>query len=311
MAGSLNPGTPELSEMIPGTRFFTTWSEAVGARLGVWVTVPPAYALGTDPLPVLYVTGANMQVALTAPLGVAMSLDPIRPVRPHIQVAIGYVGDDARDFIRVRNRDLVPPGEPFPHQMADHLRPRVDRGLLPEETFRRIVDELSSTCADRFLSFIEDELHPEIAAAWRIDSDDAGLFGYSYGALFSLYAFARPSRLFRTVGASSPGVLSPESEVYRLYRERLASGDAGPSRLHLTVNASEGSGPEALYRDLSARYLQTLDLIRREPLPGVRVTAETLIGEVHATGIIDGFRSFLRACYGADPAGAVVIADGA
>lgn len=297
--GQLAAGSPDLSAMIPATRFFTISSKRVGATFGIWVTVPPQYYLRDVEFPILYVTDANMQVALTAPLGLAMSVDPVRPVRPFIQVAIGYIGEDVANFIRVRNRDLVPPREPYPTQMANHLKPRVDRGLISEAELSVLLEDLKHTAGDRFLAFITEELHPEIARQWRVHNDDVGLFGYSYGGLFSLFAFGAAGTFFRTVGASSPGILSADSDIFSSYRRLVDSPSATyPERLHLTINASECFGPEELYRDLARQYLALVDTMRRTPLPRLRATAETILGEVHGTGIADAFRSFVRSCYG-------------
>lgn len=296
---------PELRDVIPTTRAFTLRSEFVGGAFAVWVTVPPGYGAGDAALPVLYVLDGNTQLAITAPTGSLMMMHETSPIRPFIQVTVGYFGDSARNFLKVRNRDLVPPSEPFPHQMAAHLRPRVERGALSEEQYAAIIADLSQSAGDRFLAFIEHELHPRIAELWRVDAHDVGLFGYSYGGLFAMYVFATANPLFTVIGASSPGILSEKSEVFQHYDRRLAEGDSTlPPRLHLTINDSETSSEFALYRDLSHNYLALVDRIRRTPLPGLRATAEVIRGETHGTGIVDAYRSFVRSCYavrGHDP----------
>ncbi|MBV6759842.1 alpha/beta hydrolase [Rhodococcus opacus] len=291
--------------MIPATRAFTLRSEIVDGTFAIWVTVPPGYGADDSALPVVYALDGNTQLAVTAPTGALMMLHETSPIRPFVQVTIGYLGDDARNFLRVRNRDLVPPGEPFAHQMAAHLRPRVDRGVVSEDQYADILADLRVAAGDRFLEFIEYELHPRIVDRWRVDVQDIGLFGYSYGGLFSMYAFASGSPLFTMIGASSPGILSPESEVFRHYDRRVAEGDkTSPPRLHLTINDSETTSPFPLYRDLSQQYLALVDRIRRAPLPGLHATAEVIQGETHGTGIVDAYRSFVRSCYavrGHDP----------
>lgn len=304
-APALEAWQPALREVIPATRSFTLRSEIVGAVFAVWVTVPPGYGDGDAALPVLYVLDGNTQLAITAPTGSLMMVHETSPIRPFIQVTVGYLGEDARNFLKVRNRDLVPPGEPFAHQMAAHLRPRVERGVLTEVQYAAILADLSHSAGDRFLAFIERELHPRIAERWRVDADDVGLFGYSYGGLFAMYVFAAAGPLFTVIGASSPGILSAQSEVFQHYDRRIAKGDhTVPPRLHLTINDSETSSEFALYRDLSSSYLALIDRIRRTPLPGLRATAEVIQGETHGTGIVDAYRSFVRSCYavrGHDP----------
>lgn len=55
-----------------------------------------------------------------------------------------------------------------------------------------------------------------------MDAGDVGLFGYSYGGLFAMYAFAMASPLFTVIGASSPGILSAETQVFQHYDRRIA-----------------------------------------------------------------------------------------
>ena len=290
---------PPVSSMIPGTEYFELDSARVGARLGIWVTVPPGYALESVRYPVLYVTDGNTQVAVTAPLSHAMMLDPIRPVQPYIQVTIGYTGDDVQHALRIRNRDLVPAAEPYPPQMGAHIYARVQAGLFSAAEHAALLEELHDTHAENFLDFIEQELHPYITERYRAESAGAGLFGYSYGGLFTLYAFTSGTPLFSRYGASSPAIVVPDSQVYSLYEGLCEKGDQWDVRLHLTVNDTEGSGPNEIYRTLSVEYLRFIDLLKRRPLPGLRMTSATIVGETHASGIVDAYRSFVRTCYAA------------
>jgi hypothetical protein len=66
------------------------------------------------------------------------------------------------------------------------------------------------------------------------------------------------------------------------------------------MNDTEGYRPNALYRTLASHYRALADMLKRDPLPGMRTTFATITGEIHATGIVDAFRSFARSCYGAE-----------
>lgn len=147
---------------------------------------------------------------------------------------------------------------------------------------------------DLFLAFVEQELHPEIARRYPVRLHDVGLFGYSYGGLFTPHALTSGSRPFTRFGASSPGILGPESCIYTQY-EALA--DSPVEQLHLTLNGDEMLGPSPFYRGLAMEFLRFVDLLRERPLPGLRVTTELFPTESHAGGLVDAYRSFLRTCY--------------
>ncbi len=57
--------------------------------------------------------------------------------------------------------------------------------------------------ADRFLDFLEQELRPQLAAAFPLHPRQQTLFGHSYGGLFTLHTlFTRPGSFQRYVAAS-------------------------------------------------------------------------------------------------------------
>lgn len=206
-------------QVFGATEYFEVESTSVGARFAVWVTTAPTYAQDDQvDYPVLYVTDGNYSVGQTAPLAVMQS-DLALPIAPYLQVTIGYAGADAQDWGRVRNRDLVPPGEPVPPAMRGSLEMAVDNGLMTRAEAEAYLEDLSNTRADAFLTFITDELHPEISRRYRVAPEGHGLFGYSYGGLFSLYALLTGCPLFAAYGAGSPGVALSREHGARARRE--------------------------------------------------------------------------------------------
>ena len=160
---------PPMSTMLPATRYFEVESPSVGARFGVWVTTPPRYDAEPDAMyPVIYQPDANVAVPLTAPVASLLRDDPINPIRPFIQVSVGYVGQDATRGLAVRARDLVPPGEPLSIGVDESsMRELVRAGMLDAEGADLYLHYLRNPAADKFLTFMTEELHPLIAFALR------------------------------------------------------------------------------------------------------------------------------------------------
>ncbi len=96
------------------------------------MTIPPGYAESAEPLPLIYVTDGNWAVGLTAPLIVTQA-DPYLTIAPYIQVSVGYAGDEAAQWAQLRNRDLVPPGEPVGDEMRRTLTAARDSGAMTPE----------------------------------------------------------------------------------------------------------------------------------------------------------------------------------
>ncbi|PCC37734.1 esterase [Brachybacterium alimentarium] len=287
-----------MSDMLHGcladTEYFEITAET-GNRYGVWVTTPPGHADSTDSVPLIYVLDGNFAVGLTAPLIVTQA-DPFLTIAPYIQVSVGYADDEAAQWAQRRQRDLVPPGEPVGEEMVASLMAARDAGDMTQGQVDDFLAELEDTHADDFLDFLTTELHPHLVSMLRVSDSGHGLFGYSYGGLFALYAWLREAAPFATFGAGSPGVTSAASQVFDLVEnlpERGAESDA--ARLHITLNDPELLGPVPLYRGMARSILAVLEALRT----GERaqdVTTE-LLHETHVTGLQASFLSYLKACH--------------
>ena len=283
--------------MAPSFTYFEIASERVGCTFGITVTTPPGYAANDAPYPGLYVTDGNSLGPQTAQLGLSLMGDVQQPLVPYLHVSVGYTGGDMLRALVLRNREFIPPGEPFPPTIEGYIHTLVDMGMMTDADYADFIGFVRNGRADNFLAFFEEELHPEIERRFR-GAPGAGLFGSSYGGLFTLYAFAAGSRLFDRYGASSPGIIVDDSQVFALY-EKLAAHEGEPTATHLymVVNDTEMTGATELYRHLGMGFLRFVDLVRKRPLPGLRLTPQIVVGENHGSGIIDAFRGFVRTCY--------------
>jgi predicted alpha/beta superfamily hydrolase len=260
-----------------------------GHDYGVWVTTPPGYDPATTPAPVVYVLDGNWAVGLTAPLIVTQK-DPMQQIQPYIQVSVGYAGEDAQHWARLRNRDLVPPGEPIAQEVVDAVETGIQSGAMTRSAGDAYLAELHETHADAFLAFLTTQLHPRIERDYGVSASGHGLFGYSYGGLFSLYTWLTGSTLFDSIGAGSPGVASEDSQIFARLEEL---GDSLPAvKLHLTVNDRELLGELAVYQNLAKNAATVL---HRLTARGAAVTSAVL-RDTHVTGLQASFLSYLRTC---------------
>ncbi|HWO58963.1 MAG TPA: alpha/beta hydrolase-fold protein [Umezawaea sp.] len=260
-----------------------------GHDYGVWVTTPPGYDPTTAQAPVVYVLDGNWAVGLTAPLIVTQQ-DPMQKIKPYIQVSVGYAGQEAEHWARLRNRDLVPPGEPVAQEFLDAVEMGVQAGVMTREQADAYIAELRNTQGDAFLSFLTSELHPRIERDHGTATSGHGLFGYSYGGLFSLYAWLTGTALFESIGAGSPGVVGEDSQVFA--QLDTLSDNLPAAKLHLTVNDRELLGDLAVYQNLAKN---TATVLHRLTARGAAVTSEVL-RETHLTGLQASFLSYLRTC---------------
>ncbi|MGW0519270.1 alpha/beta hydrolase [Crossiella sp. NPDC003009] len=260
-----------------------------GHDYGVWVTTPPGYDPATTQAPAVYVLDGNWAVGMTAPLIVTQA-DPMQRIQPYIQVSVGYAGEEAQHWDRLRNRDLVPPGEPIAKELIEAVEMGVQAGARTREEADAYLAELRDTHADAFLSFLTAELHPRIERDYGTAASGHGLFGYSYGGLFSLYTWLTGNTLFASIGAGSPGVTGAGSQIFAQLHELGDRQHA--AKLHLTFNEGELLGDLAIYQNLAKN---TATVLHRLTSRGAAVTSAVL-RETHVTGLQASFLSYLRTC---------------
>lgn len=262
-----------------------------GHDYGIWVTKPPAYDRNTTRAPVVYVLDGNFAVGLTAPL-IVTQMDPMQRIQPYIQVSVGYAGDEAQDWDRLRNRDFVPPGEPVAKELIDAVEMGIDMGARTRAEADAYLAELRDTHADAFLSFLTKELHPRISHEYGTAASGHGLFGYSYGGLFTLYAWLTDGNLFESIGAGSPGVIADDSQIFGQLDHSGETRRA--ARLHVTFNDRELLGDLAVYQSLAKNTATVLHRLSRR----CEVVTSEILHETHVTGLQASFLSYLRTCRG-------------
>jgi uncharacterized protein len=297
---------PALRVTLPSTDYFELESAHVGGRFAIWVTRPVEYERSAATrYPAVYVTDGNVSAAMLAPYAEHTAFDLISAFQPYLQVTVGYTADQAGDWLTLRNRDLVPAGEPAPPSMIAAVAADAEAAGWTQAEHDEYIRSIHDGRAAQFLAFLEDELRPVIDTRYRTDPAGCGLFGYSYGGLFTLYALLRQSPMFRRYGAGSPGVLAADSQIFRLEAGLAERGQAfDDARLHLTVNELEITGRSHIYRDLGIQFASLVNTLYLSGHEGLAFSARILPSDSHMTGFTQSFLSYLRACYGASmPAG--------
>ncbi|WP_165191441.1 alpha/beta hydrolase [Caulobacter soli] len=292
---------PQMSAILPNTHYFEIDSARAGARYAIWVTTPSGY--DRDPsirFPVVYQPDGNWAAPRTVPDLQYLPSDAINPIVPFIQVCVGYAGDDVRNILAVRARDLLPPGEPVPDGLEAGLRQEVEQGLYDRDGAELYLRNLRNPAADKFLVFLTDELHPLLAKKFRFKDERAGLFGYSYGGLFAAYAALQRSSLFYKIGAGSPGIQAQHSKIFDLYASEVkAAADHTGRSLHITLNEREITVASYYQPFVSAGTTAFIAMASQAPLRGLAISSRIMPEESHVSGQAASWYSYLRTFYSA------------
>lgn len=97
--------------------------------------------------------------------------------------------------------------------------------------------------ADKFLSFMKEELFPFIEKNYKADNNNRTLMGCSLGGLFTLYTLFTKPELFTGYAAASPAVGWDREVLYKYEKEFSERKLAKPVRVYMTIGDVERSRP--------------------------------------------------------------------
>ena len=192
------------------------YSAFVMDSFSVFIDLPKGYDRNRNKVyPTVYLLDANayQDIVSTA----AGSLHKKNKMTGVILVGIGY--KDVRLMDSLRNRDYT-----FPK-------------ASPSDSFP------VSGGADKFLSFIEKELIPNIDKQYRTNASDRTLMGHSFGGYFALFAFDADIRgtthLFKNYVAASPAIGYGNDYIVKQFQSPMRIAGNDRRMLFLTMGDKE------------------------------------------------------------------------
>jgi predicted alpha/beta superfamily hydrolase len=183
-------------EKAPVTEHFDVASKITGMTYLVFVSRPSAPAVKPKTgWPVLYVLDGNMFFETAAQ---AAWLNVSGGANPALVVGIGYPSDEMPRAELLRNADLLPA---IPADMQKQLV-----AALPPGT-------AIGKGAEAFYRFLTEELQPELAKKYAVDTADTTLWGHSLGGLFVVETLFKHPAAFKNYVASSPSLWFDDRKV--------------------------------------------------------------------------------------------------
>ena len=284
---------------MPGAIRFNVDSEHVGDQFEIRVFQPPrlppaAEDMGVqvpDAFRVIYTLDANMGFAGVVGTTQILPGDPDGgPCEYLIVVGIGYPLDQENmsNVALLRSRDMTPPGTPEPPEM---------------EMFKQVAGGLDVGFgrADRFLRFVEEELDPLIRREFPCLPDKAGLFGFSYGGLFALYAlFSRSPTFDRYIIGSPASVI--EGDVILEREERCWAG--GPelnAEAFITLGSLERTSTLSGLQLLATNYDKLIARLEKRNYKGLDWSAQEFENESHMSYTSMALSHGLRRLFPGEP----------
>jgi predicted alpha/beta superfamily hydrolase len=184
---------------IERTRVHRLYSEKIGQKFLLNISVPPMYNASGTPYPVVYMTDGGPGFLAVSSVIPMMQL--AEEIEPFITVGITYDVEHSSDIMTLRTRELTHcaggMGEPS-ENMPDWMKK-----LPPAEPGG----------AEDFLAFINTQVKTVVQQSYNASADDECYVGYSLGGLFGLYAlFNQPDSFSRYV-IGSPSIWWGEKDI--------------------------------------------------------------------------------------------------
>ncbi|MEM9624424.1 MAG: alpha/beta hydrolase-fold protein [Pseudomonadota bacterium] len=231
---------------------YITESATVGDRFRVDVLLPLGYDPQNTKYPVIYVTDANYLLSSVAATYLAQAY---AEYPKSIIVGIGW---DVPSITRIRVRDLTPTCDAAYQQQS------------------KLTD---SECgqADKFISYINNELRPFIDAQYSTNGDST-LVGYSFGGLFALHVLFNHTDTFDRYVIGSASMNWDDQFVFSSEARYAKSHSDLAKVVYLSAGELELDGT------LSNAFRLYETLLQRD-YPGLRIKMEFIADETHMTSI--------------------------
>lgn len=97
--------------------------------------------------------------------------------------------------------------------------------------------------ADKFINFLNDELKPEIAKQFPVNSQQQSLYGHSFGGLLVLYHFFQKPDVFQRYFAASPSLWFDQGMLFQQLNHWQSQKQNNSPMLLTTVGTHEQGGP--------------------------------------------------------------------
>ena len=121
--------------------------------------------------------------------------------------------------------------------------PNPDSLRARDYTPTKIAQLKQSGGADKFLSFMKDELFPFIESNYKADPANRSLMGCSLGGLITLYAFFTHTDMFNGYAAASPALGWDGEVLYKYEKEFAEKKLSRPIRVYMTIGDVERNRP--------------------------------------------------------------------
>ncbi len=251
---------------IPNTEIKLLHSQVADRDYRLFIALPPDYKKSDKHYSVLYLIDPQITFGTVTDYVRLMSATFVQELPELIIIGIGYTTDSIPDIVTLRTRDLTP----------------------------SVVGNADETgWADRFLSFIIEELIPFVEANYRIDTSDRTLAGHSLGGLFTLYALLSKPDVFNHYIASSPSLWWDSRYLLRYEENSVWHSSNMNANLFISAGEMETDPPFSIATDVPA----FVEMIEKRTYDGFEVSMHIFEDQTHASVVTAAITEGIKVVY--------------
>jgi uncharacterized protein len=251
----------------------------------VHIALPPSYERGDRVYPVLWVTDASLSFLLV--VGLMNWLHTVQELSELIVVGVGASDEsDHAEFAGRRTHDFYP----------------VSRWVNAGPGGAYMEDGMSAEMrgagggADALLTFLVDELRPQLAAEFRF-ADDHGLVGFSGGGHFVGFALLSRPAAFGRYLAGSPALSGCEDLLFTMEADYAATHDDLVAKVFLGAGEAELADPYVAAADVVGSMTRMSQVLRIRNYPSLELTSRLYPGQTHGSALSYSLSEGLRTLY--------------
>lgn len=227
-----------------------------GETYPVFISLPSGYGATDKKYPVVYMLDAYSSFGIVMQSAKLLAFNKELP--DLIIVGISSEGG-SKEFNYNRGRDYTPT------TVTQNNRPGNREVILP-----------ASGGADRFLSFITNELIPFVESRYNIISGDRTLIGHSLGGLFVTYSLLKNPDAFLRYVMISPALFWDDNYILKMESGLYKTGKS----LNIIIYTSVGSLESDIFK---TPWTDFVDSLKSRNYSGLRLIPEIADNETHYT----------------------------
>jgi len=255
-------------------------SKIIDQDFELYISFPFGYSKSDKTYPVLFCLDANRYYGIIYD-AVKILSKPSKEIPEILLVGIGYPMKGLEDWVIGRQRDYTPTSKPEQDKYwIDRLNKETDGNDL----------NVQSGGADKFFTFLREELIPYIESNYRVSTSDRALMGYSLSGLFVLHVLFQNPNIFQRYFAGSPAIDWDEPFVLKRENDFAVANEDLSAKLFMSAAGVESK----LYID---NMKKMAELLRSRDYKNLELETHIFENETHSSCLPCSMSRALRVLY--------------